>query len=186
MGRWWRRIIKVRNGLAALGLWVAVLILPLTLEQLPEAFRWWGTVMPSRETLLIIISGLLVACIFWTDLRPSVYRWWRTRKPNLSRKDEILAILDDAFKTASRLSIMTITNDNELKALESAVDKEVIGAIQRKLKGLVPEAEINALLTSTGGQRSIIRGCYGREHENILHYLRFLVESLHRAIEKHS
>jgi len=79
MAKLWKRIIQVRNGLAALSLWLAVLISPLRFEKLPEALRWWGNIMPERETLLILLSGLLVAWIFWTDLRPSVHRWCRDR-----------------------------------------------------------------------------------------------------------
>jgi len=79
MGKLWQQIVQVRNGLAAFGLWVAVLILPLKIQQLPEALRWWGNIMPDRETLLIFFSGALVAWIFWIDLRPSVYRWRQNR-----------------------------------------------------------------------------------------------------------
>jgi hypothetical protein len=80
MPKWWQRIVQVRTGLVALSLWLAVIILPLRVQQLPEALRWWGNMMPDRETLLILLSGVLVAWIFWTDLRPSVYRWWSDRK----------------------------------------------------------------------------------------------------------
>lgn len=82
-------VTRVRNGLAALGLWLAVVILPLKIQQLPAALRWWAALLPSREVLLTGFSGVLVAYIIWIDIRPPVLEWLasRQRKKRYTKAD---------------------------------------------------------------------------------------------------
>jgi hypothetical protein len=52
MEKWWQRIIQIRAGLVSFGLWLAVLILPLKVEQLPAALLWWANIMPELVPLV--------------------------------------------------------------------------------------------------------------------------------------
>ncbi len=95
----WKNIAKLRNGLAALGLWLAVFALPLKVEQFPAALSWWLDMMPDRATMWMLLSAGLVAWIFWIDLRPLVARWLRPVPKEAGRalREAALIVRTDLF-----------------------------------------------------------------------------------------
>ncbi len=69
---------RLRHGLGALGFWLLVFVaIPLRLFELPAALQLWSKLMPRPEVFWITGGGLLVAWIFWMDLRPYLKGWWR-------------------------------------------------------------------------------------------------------------
>ena len=82
-------IAKFKAAIAAVGIFVFVLLFPLKAEQFPAAFKSWARLMPSRETLWMAFSACLIAYIFWIELRPTVLAWWRKLPRKLNVEVEV-------------------------------------------------------------------------------------------------
>jgi hypothetical protein len=85
----WKRFRRYGFLLFAVVTWLFlardILLLPQDLQALPSAPRHWGDLMSwvgqwiSRETALLIFSGLLILWIIWIQGRPAYTRWRASR-----------------------------------------------------------------------------------------------------------
>jgi hypothetical protein len=100
----------------------------------------------------------------------------------LSGNDEISGILNEAFNRTQLLWNRPAGTPEEIAGWRKDVNAHARW-IRDTLKGKIPDAEINILVTDGGGARYSFRS---NKPEAELHYLFYLDERLRKCIEKYS
>jgi hypothetical protein len=87
-----------------------------------------------------------------------------------------IASLNEAFRRTQML-FDHVTPTEEIEAWKVAVKDHTLW-LQRELSGKIPQAEINVLVSSSGGPRLNFRGGKPWQEMNYLHYLEKRIEDL--------